>query len=155
MNLFSTYESPVGPLLLRGDEHALTGLSFGSDPAPGSVRADARFAEERRQLDQYFAGERTAFDFPLRLEGPAFHLRVWAELQAIPYGTTTTYGDIAARIGRPDRARAVGAANGRNPIAIVVPCHRVIGAGGKLTGYGGGLDRKRELLVREGALLAV
>lgn len=154
MKLFSTYESPVGPLLLSGDEHALTGLAFGGDARSGRAHGDARFAEERRQLDQYFAGERTTFDFPLRLEGPAFHLGVWAELQAIPYGTTATYGEIARRLGRPDRARAVGAANGRNPIAIVVPCHRVIGAGGKLTGYGGGLDRKRDLLVHEGALLA-
>jgi methylated-DNA-[protein]-cysteine S-methyltransferase len=119
------------------------------------VRDDVRFARERTQLDEYFAGERTDFDFPMRLDGPGFDRLVWKELEAIPYGTTATYGEIAERIGKPGRARAVGAANGRNPIAIVVPCHRVIGAGGKLTGYGGGLERKRELLVLEGALLAV
>jgi methylated-DNA-[protein]-cysteine S-methyltransferase len=155
--LFSEYDSPVGPLLLSGDADALTGLAFkrGRGAPPGWMRDDARFARERAQLDEYFAGERTGFDFPMRLEGPQFDRLVWKELAAIPYGTTTTYGEIAERIGRPGRARAVGAANGRNPIAIVVPCHRVIGAGGKLTGYGGGLERKRELLVLEGALLPV
>lgn len=155
MTLFTIHPSPVGALLLSGDETALTGLAFGAAPPAGWVRDDTRFSEERRQLDQYFAGERTEFELPLRLDGPEFHRRVWAELLAIPHGVTTTYGEIATRLGRPDRARAVGAANGANPIAIVVPCHRVIGAGGKLTGYGGGLDRKRELLVHEGALLAV
>jgi methylated-DNA-[protein]-cysteine S-methyltransferase len=157
MKSFSEIDSPVGPLLLSGDEEALTGLGFrrGRPIPEGSVRDDERFAKERTQLDQYFAGERTEFDFPMRLDGPEFDRRVWAALEKIPYGTTVTYGEIAERIGAPGRARAVGAANGRNPIAIVVPCHRVIGAGGKLTGYGGGLDRKRELLVLEGALLAV
>jgi methylated-DNA-[protein]-cysteine S-methyltransferase len=155
--LFSEYDSPVGPLLLSGDADALTGLGFKrrrGAPA-GRLRDDERFARERRQLDQYFAGQRTSFDFPMRLEGAQFDRRVWRELEQIPYGTTATYGEIAQRIGKPGRARAVGAANGRNPIAIVVPCHRVIGAGGKLTGYGGGLERKRELLVLEGALLPV
>ena len=151
---FSTYHSPVGPLLLRGDHEALTGLSFGSAP-PASRTDDGRFATEREQLDEYFAGERTEFDFPLRLAGGPFELRVWELLRAIPYGTTATYGELAARLGAPERARAVGAANGRNPIAIVVPCHRVIGAGGKLVGYGGGLDTKRALLELEGALLAL
>jgi methylated-DNA-[protein]-cysteine S-methyltransferase len=157
MTLFSEYESPVGRLLLSGDRDALTGLAFrrrASIPA-GWTRDDARFAAERAQLDEYFAGERTAFDFRMRLEGAAFDRLVWRALEQIPYGTTTTYGEIAERIGKPGRARAVGTANGRNPIAIVVPCHRVIGAGGKLTGYGGGLERKRELLVLEGALLPV
>jgi methylated-DNA-[protein]-cysteine S-methyltransferase len=144
--LYSEYDSPVGQLLLSGDADVLTGLGFkrGRRAPAGWVRDDERFA-----------GERTEFDFPMRLEGPQFDRRVWQELEAIPYGTTTTYGEIAERIGKPGRARAVGAANGRNPIAIVVPCHRVIGAGGKLTGYGGGLERKRELLVLEGALLPV
>jgi methylated-DNA-[protein]-cysteine S-methyltransferase len=157
MTLFSEYQSPVGPLLLSGDAEVLTGLGFrrGAAVPPGWTRHDARFAVERRQLDEYFAGERTDFDFPMRLDGAQFDRRVWHELEEIPYGTTATYGEIAERIGRPGRARAVGAANGRNPIAIVVPCHRVIGAGGKLTGYGGGLDNKRELLVLEGALLPV
>jgi methylated-DNA-[protein]-cysteine S-methyltransferase len=157
MRSFSEIDSPVGPLLLSGDEEALTGLSFrrGRPIPSGWVRDDERFATERAQLDEYFAGERTEFDFPMRLDGSEFDQRVWSALQDIPYGTTATYGEIAERIGAPGRARAVGAANGRNPIAIAVPCHRVIGAGGKLTGYGGGLDRKRELLVLEGALLAV
>jgi methylated-DNA-[protein]-cysteine S-methyltransferase len=158
MTSFSEYESPVGPLLLSGDARALTGLGFIRESTripPGWVRDDERFARERKQLDEYFAGERSEFDFPMRLEGSAFERDVWQALEEIPYGTTVTYGEIAERIGRPGRARAVGAANGRNPIAIVVPCHRVIGAGGKLTGYGGGLERKRELLVLEGALLPV
>jgi methylated-DNA-[protein]-cysteine S-methyltransferase len=154
--LYSEYDSPVGPLLLSGDADVLTGLGFKRGRAPVAwVRDDERFAHERAQLDEYFAGDRTGFHFPMRLEGAQFDRRVWQELEAIPYGTTTTYGEIAERIGKPGRARAVGAANGRNPIAIVVPCHRVIGAGGKLTGYGGGLERKRELLVLEGALLPV
>ena len=155
--IFSIYDSPVGPLALSGDRDALTGLRFADRvSAPDdSLHDDARFAEERRQLGEYFAGTRTAFDFPLKLEGNAFERRVWEALQAIPYGTTTTYGELAARLGAPEAARAVGAANGRNPIAIVVPCHRVIGASGKLTGYGGGLERKRALLAHEGALLPV
>ena len=157
MKLFSECDAPVGPLLLSGDQDALTGLSFrrGREIPRGWVRDDQRFSVERAQLDEYFAGERTAFDFPMRLDGAQFDRRVWRALAEIPYGTTATYGEIAERIGAPGRARAVGAANGRNPIAIVVPCHRVIGAGGKLTGYGGGLDHKRELLVLEGALLPV
>jgi methylated-DNA-[protein]-cysteine S-methyltransferase len=166
METFSIHESPVGPLLLSGDRHALTGLQFADGAASnqsaseatgfagraGWRRDDARFLEERRQLSEYFAGERTTFDFPLALAGNAFEQRVWEALRAIPYGTTITYGELAARLGAPGAARAVGAANGRNPIAIVVPCHRVIGARGKLTGYGGGLERKRALLAHEGAL---
>jgi methylated-DNA-[protein]-cysteine S-methyltransferase len=155
--IFSIYESPVGPLLLSGDDRALTGLRFAERASvPESwERDDPRFAEERRQLHEYFAGGRTAFELPLSLEGNPFEQRVWAALQTIPYGMTTTYGELAARLGAPDAARAVGAANGRNPVAIVVPCHRVIGAGGKLTGYGGGLGRKRALLAHEGAMLPV
>jgi methylated-DNA-[protein]-cysteine S-methyltransferase len=154
----SVYESPVGPLLLSGDADALTGLWFGDASAARDAwsRDDERFATERRQLDEYFAGGRDAFDFPLRLEGGGtFERRVWSALREIPYGTTTTYGELATQLGAPDGARAVGAANGRNPIAIVVPCHRVIGANGKLTGYGGGLHRKRALLALEGGMLAV
>jgi methylated-DNA-[protein]-cysteine S-methyltransferase len=154
--LFSVLPSPVGPLLLSGDEAALTGLWFGEgvSPPPAWRRDDDRFREEARQLGEYFAGARTAFDIPLRLEGAAFDRRVWGALRAIPHGTTTTYGELADRIGAPGRARAVGAANARNPIAIVVPCHRVIGSGGRLTGYAGGLERKRALLAHEGAILA-
>ena len=154
---FSTHHSPVGSLLLVGDEHALTRLAFGGDDdVPDKWQLDdRRFAAEHRQLDEYFAGARDGFDFPLRLEGPPFDRAVWAALQEIPYGTTASYGEIAARIGKPGRARAVGSANARNPIAIVVPCHRVIGADGALTGYGGGLDRKRALLALEGSMLSV
>lgn len=154
---FSTHHSPVGPLLLAGDEQALTRLAFAGDgEVPNGWQLDdRRFAAEHQQLDEYFAGTRDGFDFPLRLEGPPFDRAVWTALQEIPYGTTASYGEIAARIGKLGRGRAVGAANGRNPIAIVVPCHRVIGADGALTGYGGGLDRKRDLLALEGAILSV
>jgi methylated-DNA-[protein]-cysteine S-methyltransferase len=113
----------------------------------------AALAEPARQLAEYFAGERTVFDIPVRLEGPAFDRRVWDALREIPHGTTTSYGELAARIGAPGRARAVGSANARNPVAVVVPCHRVIGANGHLTGYAGGLERKRALLAHEGAIL--
>ena len=158
--LWAVVESPVGPLLLTGDERALTGLRFGDGAARGSWasraswrRDDARFHTEREQLAEYFAGARTAFDVPLRLGGTPFERRVWEALVAIPHGTTTTYGELAVRVGAPGQARAVGSANARNPVAIVVPCHRVIGAGGKLTGYAGGLERKHALLAHEGAIL--
>jgi methylated-DNA-[protein]-cysteine S-methyltransferase len=154
---FTTHHSPVGRLLLAGDEDALTRLEF-ADAAevPDAWQLDdLRFASEHRQLDEYFSGTRTGFDFPLRLEGAPFDRAVWGALREIPYGATVSYGDIAAGIGKPGRARAVGAANARNPIAIVVPCHRVIGANGALTGYGGGLGRKRALLALEGSMLRV
>ncbi|MGH3993886.1 MAG: methylated-DNA--[protein]-cysteine S-methyltransferase, partial [Pseudonocardiaceae bacterium] len=153
---FSVYPSAVGPLLLAGDDDALTRLAFGdASGAPREwERDDGRFAAEHDQLDEYFAGTRTEFGFPTRLGGSPFERAVWEALREIPYGSTTTYGELAAQLGKPGRARAVGAANGRNPIAIVVPCHRVIGAGGKLTGYGGGLHRMRALRAREGAMLA-
>jgi methylated-DNA-[protein]-cysteine S-methyltransferase len=154
---FTIHRSPVAPLLLAADDDVLVRLGFaGRAQVPaGWERDDRRFSAEREQLDDYFAGGRTAFDFPLRLDGAAFDRAVWEALREIPYGTTATYGEIAARIGRPGRARAVGAANARNPIAIVVPCHRIIGANGNLTGYGGGLDRKRALLALEGSMLGV
>jgi methylated-DNA-[protein]-cysteine S-methyltransferase len=113
------------------------------------VRDDAAFAEVRTQLNEYFAGTRTEFDVPLNAAGSAFQKRVWAALMTIPYGETTSYGKIAAGIGAPDAARAVGLANGQNPIPLIVACHRVIGADGSLTGYGGGLDAKRWLLAHE------
>jgi methylated-DNA-[protein]-cysteine S-methyltransferase len=116
---------------------------------PQWIRDDEAFAEIRDQLEEYFAGERTTFDIPMHLEGTAFQRTVWHELTQIPYGETISYGELAKRIGRPDRARAVGTANGQNPIAVIVPCHRVIGANGKLVGYGGGLDNKRRLLELE------
>jgi methylated-DNA-[protein]-cysteine S-methyltransferase len=153
--LYTICDSPLGPLLLAGDEAALTRVTFADEGgAPASWRRnDARFAAERRQLQEYFAGARSTFDVPLRLEGSPFQRRVWDALRGVAYATTTTYGEIAAQLGYGAAPRAVGAANGANPIAIIVPCHRVIGAGGKLTGYAGGLDRKRALLAHEGVLL--
>jgi methylated-DNA-[protein]-cysteine S-methyltransferase len=158
--MHTTVDSPIGELLLVGDGEALTGLYMQEGRTRFAVRsswrrADEPFAEAREQLGEYFAGERTGFELPLRMAGTEFERSVWGELERIPYGQTTSYGEIARRLGRPDRARAVGAANGRNPISIVVPCHRVIGADGSLTGYGGGLERKRFLLELEGGALAL
>ena len=152
---YTTVESPIGELLLVGDADTLRGLYIQEGRTRMAVRsswrrADESFAAAREQLDQYFAGERTEFDLPLAMAGTEFERDVWAELSRIPYGEARSYGEVARLIGRPDRARAVGAANGRNPISIVVPCHRVIGADGSLTGYGGGLERKRFLLGLEG-----
>jgi methylated-DNA-[protein]-cysteine S-methyltransferase len=114
--------------------------------APEWVRDDAPFAAAHAQLDEYFAGDRTEFDLPLHPSGTPFQLKVWDALRTIPYGEVRSYGEIAEQIGKPGAARAVGLANGRNPISIIVPCHRVIGASGALTGYGGGLERKQALL---------
>ncbi|HEX8104378.1 MAG TPA: methylated-DNA--[protein]-cysteine S-methyltransferase [Solirubrobacteraceae bacterium] len=147
MTLWTSHPSPIGDLLLLSDGEALTGLFMAPWTADAAWRrADEAFAAAREQLDAYFAGERTDFDLPLAPSGTGFQLRVWAALRTIPYGETTSYGALAAQIGAPGAARAVGLANGRNPVSIVVPCHRVIGAGGALTGYGGGLERKRTLL---------
>jgi methylated-DNA-[protein]-cysteine S-methyltransferase len=115
-------------------------------PRPEWVEDAAPFAEVTRQLDGYFAGDRTEFDLPLHPTGTPFQLEVWEALTAIPYGEVRSYGQVAEQLGRPGASRAVGLANGRNPIAVIVPCHRVIGASGSLTGYGGGLHRKRLLL---------
>jgi methylated-DNA-[protein]-cysteine S-methyltransferase len=145
----TTIDSPVGELLLTSDGTSLTRLLFAPyDIVPSWVdQRDDVLHESVRQLDDYFAGRRTDFDLPLEpAEGTAFQRRVWLELRAIPYATTINYGQLAGRVGTPNASRAVGLANGRNPISIVVPCHRVIGANGSLTGYGGGLDRKRLLL---------
>ena len=147
-------DSPIGELLLAGDDDALTMIGFPEGkmrrkPASDWVENKKAFAEASRQLTEYFAGERHEFDLPLRLDGTEFQILVLKELQRIPYGETSSYGDIASRIGRPKAVRAVGAANGRNPIPIVVPCHRVIGSSGSLTGFGGGLDAKRALLQLE------
>jgi len=141
----------IGDLLLAGDGHALclVGLPAGSmrrDPDPDWIYNEKPFANARQQLLEYMDGDRKAFDLPLELNGTEFQLSVLEELQRIPYGETVSYGDIARRIGRPKAVRAVGAANGRNPIPIIVPCHRVIGSGGDLTGFGGGLDTKKSLL---------
>ena len=143
--------SPVGELLLAGDDDALTMIGFPKgamrrDPEGDWIYNEKPFAAAICQLNEYFAGERHEFDLPLRLDGTEFQLLVLSELRRIPYGETTSYGDIAARIGRPKAVRAVGAANGRNPIPIIVPCHRVIGSGGDLTGFGGGLATKEALL---------
>ena len=147
-------DSPVGPLLLTSDGDVLTEL-YMLDPGsaePSLPRDPGPFRSVVEQLDAYFAGELKEFTVPLAPAGSAFQLAVWAELTRIPYGATCTYGDIARALGkRPVAARAVGSANGANPIPIIVPCHRVIGADGGLTGYGGGLDRKLTLLSIEGA----
>ncbi|MDJ0940413.1 MAG: methylated-DNA--[protein]-cysteine S-methyltransferase [Woeseiaceae bacterium] len=145
------HDTPIGELLLAGDEDALALIGFpkGSmrrDPEPDWIYNEKPFTDAARQLDEYFAGERRDFDLPLRLSGTEFQVSVLSELQKIPYGETTSYSDIATRIGRPKAVRAVGAANGRNPIPIIVPCHRVIGQSGDLTGFGGGLDTKEALL---------
>jgi methylated-DNA-[protein]-cysteine S-methyltransferase len=144
-------DSPVGALTLVAANGTLHGLHLDRQrhrpPAETFGEADpTSFTEVIRQLDEYFAGHRTEFDLPMTLAGTPFQRTVWAALRKIPYGETTSYGQLAERIGRPSAARAVGLANGRNPISIIVPCHRVVGTTGDLTGYGGGLDRKRQLL---------
>jgi methylated-DNA-[protein]-cysteine S-methyltransferase len=144
-------DTPIGALLLAGDDAGLSQVGFPHgrmrrEPEPDWVFDETPFAEARTQLLQYFAGEREQFDIPLHLSGTEFQRRVLEELQRIPYGTTVSYSEIAERIGRPKAVRAVGAANGRNPIPIIIPCHRVIGRGGSLTGFGGGLDTKAALL---------
>lgn len=144
----------VGPLHLTASGGALTGLRFGSGPAVGErADDDPVLARAVAQLTAYFAGERRSFDLPLAPAGTAFQLAVWAALREIPYGTTVSYGELARRLGSPSASRAVGLANGRNPIAIVVPCHRVIGADGSLTGFGGGMAAKRTLLDLEAGTL--
>lgn len=149
--------SPLGALRLRAEDDALVGIAFlDGAPAP-TAREDVAhpvLAEAWRQLSEYLAGDRTAFDLPLRPRGTAFQERVWAALAAIPFGETRSYREVARHVGRPDAVRAVGAANGRNPLPIVIPCHRVIGADGSLTGYGGGIARKTWLLRHERAALA-
>jgi methylated-DNA-[protein]-cysteine S-methyltransferase len=151
---YTVTPSPIGDLVVVGDGEAVTGIHFAARTAPRPAwrRDPAPVAAAVDQLAAYFAGARRDFDLWLAPEGTAFQRRVWAALAGIPYGETTTYGKLAAEIGHPGSARAVGAANGANPIAIVVPCHRVVGADGTLTGYAGGLDAKRTLLALEGAL---
>ena len=144
-------DTPIGELLLAGEADGLAMIGFpkGSmrrEPEPDWIFNEKPFEEVRRQLDEYFSGARKEFDLPLQLSGTEFQVQVLQELQRIPYGETTSYGAIAKRIGRPKAMRAVGAANGRNPIPIIIPCHRVIGSSGDLTGFGGGLDTKAALL---------
>ncbi|MGE0743502.1 MAG: methylated-DNA--[protein]-cysteine S-methyltransferase [Hyphomonadaceae bacterium] len=143
------YESPVGPLTLISNGAALTHLEFENPRYPyeaAPAGEDKILAKARRELDAYFAGKLKAFSVAVAPEGTAFQKRCWAALQAIPYGLTRSYGQQANAIGSPQASRAVGLANGRNPISIIIPCHRVIGANGSLTGYGGGMQRKKWLL---------
>jgi methylated-DNA-[protein]-cysteine S-methyltransferase len=143
-------DSPIGELQLVGDGRSLTRLAMSPRSAPAGASHDPEsFGEVEAQLDAYFAGELTEFDVPLAPAGSGFQLAVWEALTRIPYGETASYGEIAAEVGRPDAVRAVGSTNGRNPIAVIIPCHRVIGADGTLVGYGGGLPRKRLLLELE------
>ena len=151
---FTTIDSPLGEILLVGNGQGLMALEFQDGTKPTEIIAeweqdDARFAEEIGQLRAYFSGKRQQFDLQLAPKGTAFQKEVWRELQAIPYGQTISYGELAQRIGRPKAARAVGAANGANPLALIVPCHRVLGSNGRLTGYRGGLSIKEALLAHE------
>ncbi|HEX4763906.1 MAG TPA: methylated-DNA--[protein]-cysteine S-methyltransferase [Usitatibacter sp.] len=156
---YTRFDSPLGPLVAVATEEGLTHVDFVGAKYEKPVGPD--WVEDasapalracREQLAEYFSGKRTAFDLPLAPEGSAFQKRVWHEIARIPYGETITYGELAKRAGAPGQARAAGAATGRNPIGVVVPCHRVMGADGSLTGYAGGLERKRGLLELEGAL---
>ena len=148
---YAFMESPVGRLLLAGDENSLRLIGFAQgktviEPAPDWIEATRTFHEAIRQLRAYFARELREFDLPLAPTGTPFQLSVWNRLREIPYGETISYGELATRVGNPKASRAVGMANGRNPLPIVVPCHRVIGSSGKLTGFGGGLPTKELLL---------
>lgn len=148
---YTTMRSPIGTLTLCSDGDALTRLSMAPCvPQPGWVCDRAPFGYAVEQLDSYFSGERRNFDLPLAAEGTPFQQSVWKVLRTIPYGEVRSYGDIARRIGNPNAVRAVGRANGSNPIAVIIPCHRVVGSNGTLTGFGGGLERKAQLLELEG-----
>ena len=158
MTLYTWIDSPLGRILLTSDGEKLTGLHFEREKYFPRIVEDwlespraLVLARAARQIHEYFAGERDRFDLPLAPAGTPFQQRVWQQLLHIRCGETTTYGEIARRIGSPQSGRAVGAAIGRNPISIVVPCHRVVGSTGALTGYAGGLERKRALLARESA----
>ena len=152
MTFYTVVPSPIGELVLTSDGTNLTGVYMGAPPRgidPSWQEDPTPFGAAVDQLDAYFAGRRRAFDLPLAPVGTAFQLTVWEALRTIPYGETRSYGQLAAQIGRPRASRAVGAANGSNPLSVVVPCHRVIGADGTLTGFGGGLPRKKWLLAME------
>jgi methylated-DNA-[protein]-cysteine S-methyltransferase len=155
---FSFLESPLGKMLLTASAQALTGVHFVGEKYYPGVGEDWResakhepLARAHQQLKEYFAARRTRFDLALAPEGTPFQRKVWRALTSVPFGETRSYGEIAANIGAPKASRAVGAANGRNPISIIVPCHRIIGASGDLTGYAGGLQRKQALLALESA----
>lgn len=141
--------SPVGPLTLTQEDQALTGLHFGEHPQQGAEGPTPLLEEAARQLEEYFAGQRKEFSLPLAPKGTEFQLRVWQALLQIPYGETRSYGELAAIVGNPKACRAVGGANHRNPLSILIPCHRVVGTGGNLTGYAGGLNVKEFLLKLE------
>ncbi len=152
--MFSTLDGPIGPITVAGDGEVITNVRMVDQSHPPADQSEWRFEPEAfpealGQLEAYFGGRLTRFELPLRLEGTEFQRRVWDALLQIPYGETASYGEIAGRVGAPGAARAVGLANGRNPVSIVVPCHRVIGSDGSLTGYGGGLQRKLALLQLE------
>jgi O-6-methylguanine DNA methyltransferase len=150
---YSDVSSPAGPLRLVVSDQGLRAIEFAAGPVPlGWIESREKAAPYIRQLDEYFARQRRDFDLRLDLRGTEFQKRCWEELLKIPYGETRSYAEIAVAIGKPSAVRAVGLANGQNPIPIIVPCHRVIGSDGSLTGYGGGLDIKRKLLELEGAL---
>lgn len=151
---YATIDSPIGPLLLVADDHGLRRLGFQTGPHPLCPdpewnRVEHLPGEAEVQLTEYFAGRRQRFEVPLAPRGTAFQQAVWTALREIPYGTTVAYGELARRLGRPGAARAVGAANAANPVPILIPCHRVIGSRGKLTGFGGGLAIKESLLALE------
>ncbi len=154
MTNYLEHDTPIGRLLLLADEAGLTEIRFardeGHDIEAGWAEGGALVREAARQLDAYFAGTLREFDLPLAAQGTDFMKHVWSELVRIPFGQTLSYGELAQRIGNPNASRAVGLANGKNPLPIVVPCHRVIGANGELTGFAGGLDVKRRLLQHEG-----
>lgn len=162
---YDVIETPIGPLLLAATERGLVRIAFDPEPeaqlerlarvaGPRVLRSARQVEPVRRQLDEYFAGRRMTFDLDVDLRGVApFAERVLAELARVPFGETTTYGALATRVGAPSAARAVGTVMNRNPIPIVLPCHRVVGANGSLVGYGGGIERKERLLRLEGALL--
>lgn len=151
---YSYYDSPVGSLLLAGDGVSLELISFPTgkavrQPKPDWMRRNDAFKPVKEQLRAYFEGNLTCFDLKLKPQGTDFQLKVWQALLQIPYGETRSYGEIAAMVGNPDASRAVGSANGQNPLPIVIPCHRVIGSDGGLTGFGGGLECKKFLLSHE------
>lgn len=151
---YATTKSPLGNMQVVWNDDGITHIDFEDErPEPQSEwkKVTASKSEAVQQLNEYFSGKRKDFKLPLAPAGTDFQQKVWKALLEIPYGTTTSYGELAKRIGRPKAPRAVGAANGQNPVAIVIPCHRVIGSNGKLTGYAGGLDRKEALLNLEGA----
>lgn len=144
------YHFPIGEIMIAEEEGAITEISFAQELPKGAERRETPLIKRcQEELEEYFAGRRLTFDLPLAPKGTVFQQSVWRALESIPYGEVRSYGDIARQIGNPKACRAIGGANNRNPIAIVIPCHRVIGADGRLVGYGGGLDKKEMLLSLE------